>query len=137
VKQLIIFAILVFSSLCLAQEQPKLELDVRSTLLDNKPFVCFEPKGAQILLQFKLDSPKLNEKIKYLEALATIRDQEVQSLLRGATFLKDQTALLEQQRVDLQKQLDSSNSIWKSPVLWFAVGVIVSGGVSLAIALTR
>ena len=108
------------------------EADVRAHNIDGKDYVCFTTQDAHALLQLRIDYPKLELKIKTLEELVNIKEEEKLALLRANTNLNEQIAFFTKENVRLQERLNSADAWYKSPYLWFCVGLVVGTGAAVA-----
>jgi len=105
--------------------------DAQVGVINNKKYVCLEPLFAKDLLQIRINFPKLEEKIKDLEALIIILDEEVKQYDQLQFTLTKKAEYLLQQTVSLNKKLEAANSWWRSPYLWGVAGVFLGVGGSL------
>lgn len=121
-----IFTLLLITSFCYAGEPIK-------QVVDGKEYACFEPKDAQRLLQIYIDFPKLELKIKALEDLDLNLTSQTKKTDELQINLGKQVDILQKVNVELQEKITDMNSWWRSPWLWFAVGVVISTGTCLGI----
>jgi hypothetical protein len=122
-----IFLFLI-SSLALSAEP-----DIRTTVIDNKPFVCLDIPSSQTLLQMRMDYPKLQLEVDSLKKLSGIRLLEINKLTGINTNLNQQKEVLTIQSVALQKELSKANAWYKSPWLWSAIGVAIGVGLTVGV----
>lgn len=135
-KTAIVFFVVLLVVPCYAQnsaEQPITE-DFRAIEIDGKPFVAFDVASAQVLLQMRMDYPKLELQLVKSKELIEIKDQEIFALGEANTNLNQQIVEFKNQNVELQKQIEKRDSWYRSPYLWFTVGVVA--GAALAVGLT-
>lgn len=123
---LALFLVLSPSQICYAADPVK-------HVIDEKEFVCFEVPDAQRLLQIYINFPKLELKIGVLEKLDVNLTAQIQKTTELQDNMVKQAELFQGMTVELQKKLDSMDAWYRSPYLWFAVGVVVSSGVSLGV----
>jgi len=100
---------------------------------EGHEYVCLEPSTAQRLLQIYIDFPKLELKINLLEGLNSnllIQMSKEDDLQKN---LQEQIKIMQDLNVNLQKTIDNQSAWYKSPWLWFSVGVIVTAGLTIGI----
>jgi hypothetical protein len=114
-------------------EAPTEVPDIRVLQADGKEFVAFEPKYAQMLLQMRLDYPKLELKIEKLVTLLNIRGKLVEKALEMNANLEDQLKVKDDVLIGLQEKINNADSFWRSPYLWFAVGIVLATGTTILI----
>lgn len=100
---------------------------------DGHEYVCLEPATAQRLLQIYIDFPKLELKINLLEELNFNLSAQMTKEDDLQKNLQDQIKIMQDLNVNLQKTIDNQSAWYKSPWLWFSVGVIVTSGVTIGI----
>ena len=100
---------------------------------DGKEFVCFSTEAAQELLQIKIDLPKLKLKIIRLGDLLDIQEQQIGSLQNMNGILDQKNVVLIDLNKDLQEKIENENAWWKSPYLWFGLGVLAGTAVTIGI----
>jgi hypothetical protein len=106
------------------------EVDAQVGIINNKKYVCLEPLFAKDLLQIRINFPKLEEKIKDLEALIIILDEQVKQYDQLQVTLTKKAEILQQQTILLNKKLESANSWWRNPYLWGTAGLFLGVGAS-------
>jgi len=129
-----LFICFLFPMLLNAQESPKAPPpDVRVQIIDGKKFVCFTEADSLVLLQMRLDYPKLQLQLVKQDELIMIKDQEITALTVVQRNLNDQIKFYKEENAKLQKEVDSSMAWYRSPYLWFGVGAMVATGASIGI----
>ena len=125
----------IFPAVLLAQEQPTTSLppDVRVQVLDNKKFVCFTETDSLVLLQMRLDYPKLQLKLVKQDELIEIKNKEIETQTVMQNNLSDQINFYKVENCRLQQAIDTSSAWYRSPYLWFGVGAILAAGASIGI----
>ena len=125
----------IFSFVALAQEPIKASdpPDVRVQVIDGNKFVCFTQADSLVLLQMRLDYPKMQLNLVKQDELIGIKNQETTALTVVQNNLNDQIKFYKEENVRLQKEIDSSMAWYRSPYLWFGVGAIVATGASIGI----
>ena len=116
-----------------ATGEPPSEPDIRAIQLDGKDFVAFDPEYASMLLQMRMDYPKLELRITKLVKLLDIRGLLVKKSLEMNANMEEQLGIKDTILVGLQAQINDAYSFWRSPYLWFAVGVVLATGTTILI----
>ena len=113
------------------------EDDIRAYTIDSKKFVCFDEPAALKVLQLRLDLPKLESKILILQDKLAINVQEIEILEKNSLILKEKLGIVTNENVGLYGKLEAANAWWRSPWMWFGVGVLVGGSIAVgALALS-
>jgi hypothetical protein len=111
------------------------DLDVRAHDIDGTAFVCFTQNDARDLLQLTLDFPKLTLELSKYKELADVKDKEILTLKDMNLNLNQQNSVYVDENVRLHEENESMNKWYRSPYLWFCVGLFVGAGISIGIAL--
>ncbi|MFA5132534.1 MAG: hypothetical protein WC444_04430 [Candidatus Paceibacterota bacterium] len=107
--------------------------DIRVQQIDGKSFVCFTEDDAKVLLQLRLDYPKMKEKILILDERIELKNKMVMSLEDANEYLNQQNGLLLKTNAGLEEKLDSMDSWYRSPILWSVVGVVIGVGITVGV----
>lgn len=118
--------ICVVSTSSFADDPPKKldPPDMVKCVKDGKEYVCFTPNDAQALLQYRIDIPNLKLDIEKYKELVKLKDLQLETLTNANTILLDTKQFLITENVRLQRELDNRNAWYKSPYLWFCVGLV-------------
>lgn len=108
-------------------------VDARPVDIDGEPFVAFDVNSAQILLQMRVDFPKLKLEIVKLKDQIDVRGQELAAALSANDNLVQQKDFLTNRIGDLEEQISNKDAWYRSPYLWFTCGLIVGVGATVAI----
>jgi hypothetical protein len=126
---IVVCAVLLCVSVVYAEDK----MDVRAQQIDGKSFVCFTEADSQKLLQLTLDYPKLQLQLKTQGELIDIKTKEISTLELANGNLREQNGVLVLQNTHLQQKIVDRDAWYKSPYLWFVVGLVVGTGVSITI----
>jgi len=112
---------------------PEFEGTRRATVtVDGQVGVWFAAPVARCILADLEELPHVRVRVTLLEERLTLRDEQVERLRRavGLAAEEAQTAAdALETAVRLRREAEDSARVWwRSPVLWFAVGVVVSAG---------
>lgn len=101
--------------------------------VDDKEYICFDKGSAKDLLDLKIKFPKISVQLEKYKELSNIRSLEINTLTKIQTNLTEQTVVLVDENVALQKKIDSANKWYKHPLFWFGVGLVVSAVTFIAL----
>jgi len=124
----------IFSLVLLTSASAAGELDVRSIVIDGKDFVAFDVTHAQKLLDIRIKFPKLELKITKQTELLVIKELQIGKLIDITKNLTDQKSALTTENTRLQVERDKRNAWYRSPYLWFCVGMFVGAGTAVGIS---
>jgi len=109
------------------------EDDIRTQVIEGKPYACFGQVEALQLLKLRFKVPNLELEIDQYKELIGIYDQKSEIFSGINENLISQRKVYIEEVVSLRTMLDKSNSFWKSPILWFAIGAVVGVGITIGI----
>lgn len=111
--------------------------DIRAFTIEGKKFVCFDEPSALKVLRLRLEFPKLQSKLLLLQEKIDIKNAEVETLNRTGLILQSKLGIVVNENVSLYQKLEKANAWYKSPWLWFGVGILVGGAIAVgAVALS-
>jgi hypothetical protein len=141
-KWLICFAVLVCSSPALAQEgcATEAEATAASTCVvmrrGEARGVWFSLEVADVLRREHLEVPELRLQIERWEALDGISTERIALYTEAATLRAEALALAQTQleeALEREARARAEAGAWyREPVLWFAVGVVLTGAAAVA-----
>jgi len=108
-------------------------LDIEKFTKDGKDYVGFLPADAQTLLQYRIDLPKLKLEITKFKDLVKIKDAEITTLTSANATLLETKQFLITENVRLQKEFDNRDVWYKSPYLWFSVGLVLGTAATVTV----
>jgi hypothetical protein len=135
----IIFLVFIFTCIlaspAFADDPPKKldPPDMIKCVKDNNEYVCFTPNDAQTLLQYRMDIPDLKLDLKKHKDLLKVKELQVEKLTNANAILLDTKHFLITENVRLQRELDNRDAWYKSPYLWFGVGLLVGAAGTITI----
>jgi hypothetical protein len=136
-RKLIIFILLftfIFPLSALADDPPAPpELDVKKFVLDGVEYVGFLAPDAQTLLQYRIDVPKLKLEIDKLKEKITNNKLQIEKLTSANGTLLETKQFLITENVRMQKEIDTQNAWYKSPYLWFCVGLVAGTAATVTV----
>jgi len=99
--------------------------------------VWFDLATADALRRFRLEVPELRLQIASLERAAEVQTERV-ALYRESTELRASAVAQSETQLEAslrrEHQLRAELSAWyRSPALWFAVGILVASGAAIAL----
>lgn len=97
--------------------------DVRSITIDGKDFVAFDRKSALFLLDLRVKYPKLKLQLLNHENLIKLKNTRLVLLDKNLLNLSSQKDVLFEQVMGLTQELNNRDVWYKSPYLWFSVGL--------------
>ena len=103
---------------------PPLPLDIHKFSLNEKTYVGFLENDAQVLLQYRIDVPKLTLEIEKLKSKITIKELQIAKFVSANVTLLETKQFLIIENTRLQTELDSSIAWYKSQYLWFSIGLV-------------
>lgn len=109
------------------------EMEVFEYIQNTNPYVCFDVDSARCLLQMRLNYPGLELKLKKSIYLNDLRFKQITTLEEMNTNRGVQVEELTKEVVSWQKKYNSMDSWWRSPYLWFGVGLVLGVGTTLGI----
>jgi hypothetical protein len=116
---------------------PLTDKDIREVKVDGEDWVAFAPKPAQMLLELNIKFPLLERQLANMTELKLNKDKEIRILTGMNDNLKQQKVSLIDENKGLRIQLDEKNEfwykLWRSPYLWFCVGLVVGGATTVVI----
>jgi len=133
-RKFIVFILIftfIFPFAALADDLPV--LDIRKCIIEGKEYVGFLPADAQTLLQYRIDIPKLRLEITSFKDLVKIKDAEINTLASANSTLLETKSFLTTENVRMQKEIDNQNAWYKSPYLWFSVGLIIGTAATVTV----
>jgi len=101
------------------------EIDARPIEIDGLPFVAFDRASAQRLLEMRLNMPILQLKLDKLSELITGLNHENDLLSDNLDLANAKNAVMLEENVELKDVINSLDSWWRNPWLWFGVGLVV------------
>lgn len=126
------------SAACLAALPITAFADPKELVVEGKPGIWFPLESARRLLAVDIELPKVKEKLILVERKLALMDQNLSLLRENLQLEKDVSkralaiATEEKNRAD---ELQKSLSKWsRSPVLWFAVGVVTATAATIAVS---
>jgi hypothetical protein len=107
---------------------------------DGARGVWFELKVANDLRKYKLEVPELRLQIAKLEGVVALEKTRAE-MFKEAADLRAQALKLQEAQVDRSlaagaKAQEETGAWYRSPILWFAAGILVTGAVVVAAAKT-
>ena len=107
------------------------EDDIRAHVIDSKKFVCFDEPSALKVLNLRLQFPKLERKITLLEEKLGIKNNEIALLQKNTLILQEKLGIIVTETIILQESLEQSHAWYRSPWVWFGVGLVTGGAIAL------
>ncbi len=108
------------------------------SLLAAEPYTLRGSLGVWLSLQEARDAneclekaPLIEQKLKLLSDDSTLATREILELRASLGTAMEQNALVQ---AALEKAVARGESVWRAPVLWFTIGVVVSLVGALAVA---
>jgi hypothetical protein len=111
----------------------KPELSPIAFKLNANPGIWFPERTALRLLEDVKLKLSYEKQIEVLDARLLVEKQRSELLRKDAEALEQIKAAFEQENTDLKTRLREVNIWWRSPYLWFTVGIIVGCGVTVGI----
>lgn len=123
--------LIVSSITCYAEEHEK--EDIRAISINGKSFVAFDRSSALFLLSLRVKYPKLQLQLKNQNHLIRLKDTRIDLLEKNIVNLNEQKDCLFEEVKGLKDELDRKNAWYRSPYLWFSVGVVLGIGTTIAV----
>ena len=130
------FAIVVF--ICLfamnsfADDIPP-EPDIRKFQLEDITYVGFLEKDAATLLQYRIDIPKLKLQVTKLKAKIVNNVAQIDTLTSANHTCLEAKEFLTVENVRMQHDKDSRDAWYRSPYLWFSVGLLLGTAATVTV----
>jgi len=122
----IFLVVFVFGAISRADPiPPPADEDIRAITIDGKDFVAFDRLSALFILDLRIKYPKLLLQLKDQDTLIKLKDTRIILLEKNIVNMSDQKDVLFEQVKGLTQELDNRSAWYKSPYLWFSVGVVL------------
>jgi hypothetical protein len=131
-RSLFLILVLVFPLNAFADDPPP-PPDMKKFELDGKIYVGFLEKDAQVLLQYRIDIPKLRKDIIKHKDLLQVKELQMDKLTSANLTLLDTKHFLITENVRLQQTLDSRDAWYRSPYFWFGVGLALGTAATVTV----
>jgi len=127
------FLVIVFTLLCCCVVNTNAGEDIRSMSIDGVDFVAFDRESALFLLGLRVKYPKLELQLKNQDQLIKLRGVRISLLEKNLVNMNDQKVYLQDEINGLTAALDTQTAWYKSPYLWFSVGVVLGIGTTVLV----
>jgi hypothetical protein len=107
--------------------------DLRKVVIDGNEFVAFTPKDAQALLDLRLKFPGYKSKMLNLEKQIANKTNQISNLELSNSNLLEQKSALSEHVANLELEIERQDAWYKSPYLWFAVGLALGTTGTIAV----
>lgn len=101
--------------------------ETKKVVVDGKEGVWFDKESARLLLSNEVELAEIKKKLDLIERQLTLRSENILLLDRNLVLEKDVSKRALTRVTDLENQLveisKRSEAWYKSPILWFVVGV--------------
>lgn len=109
------------------------EMDVFEYIKNTNPYVCFDVDSARCLLKMRKNYPKLELRLNRSLKLNNLRLKQITTLEEMNINRGVQVDALTKEVVSWQKKYNSRDSFWRSPYLWFGIGLVLGIGSTVGI----
>ena len=108
--------------------------DVRPhTFDDGESFVCFSLDDSKLLLKLRLSFEEQKKQLDKYKEWIDVKKQQIEKLDVANSLLEAKVEAFQTENANLRMEMQTQDSWWKSPYLWFTVGIIAGSGMGIAI----